>query len=314
MIANTLSITIAQRTRELATLRTLGATPPPGAGVRAARGPRDRDRSLRSTGLFLGLGLAKGLNALFVHFGIDLPQAGTVFATRTIVVALVVGIVVTLLAALRPAFRATRVPPISAVREGAVLPTSPLRAASASTAALLTIGGAVALMLVGLFVGGLSTTQRLLALGVGAAAVFVGVAMLAKTLVPPLARVLGWPATQFGGAAGALARGNAMRNPQRTASTASALMIGLALVTLVSVLASGLKTTFEDAVNSLFKGDYALTATDNFSPISIASEQRAEEGSGRHTSSRASAPATARRSAAGSTSPASPATSARSSS
>jgi putative ABC transport system permease protein len=271
VIANTLSITIAQRTRELATLRTLGAS---------------RRQVLMSvlleafvigvfasvTGLFLGLALAKGLNALFVHFGIDLPQAGTVFATRTIVVALVVGILVTLLAALRPAIRATRVPPISAVREGAVLPTSRFARFSVQ-AALLTIGGAVALMLVGLFVGSLSTTQRLLALGVGAAAVFVGVAMLAKTLVPPLARVLGWPAKEGGGAAGELARGNAMRNPQRTASTASALMIGLALVTLVSVLASGLKTTFNNAVNSVFKGDYALTATDNFSPISISSEQ-----------------------------------------
>jgi putative ABC transport system permease protein len=270
VIANTLSITIAQRTRELATLRTLGA---------------NRRQVLMSvllealvigilasiTGLFLGLALAKGLNALFVHFGIDLPQAGTVFATRTIVVALLVGILVTLLAALRPAIRATRVPPISAVREGAVLPTSRFARFSAQ-AALLVIGGAVALMLVGLFVGGLSTTQRLLALGVGAAAVFIGVAMLAKTLVPPLARALGWPATQIGGAAGELARGNSIRNPQRTASTASALMIGLALVTLVSVLASGLKTTFNNAVNSVFKGDYALTATDNFSPISIASE------------------------------------------
>ena len=85
--------------------------------------------------------------------------------------------------------------------------------------------------------------------------------------------MLGWPATKIGGSAGELARGNAMRNPQRTASTASALMIGLALVTLVSVLASGLKTTFNNAVDSIFKGDYALTATDNFSPISIASEQ-----------------------------------------
>jgi len=269
VIANTLSITIAQRTRELATLRTIGA---------------NRRQVLTSvlleafvigllasvTGLFLGLGLAKGLNALFVHFGIDLPQAGTVFATRTIVVALVVGIVVTLLAALRPAIRATRVPPISAVREGAVLPTSRFARFSAVTACL-TIAAALALMLVGLFVGGLSTTQRLLALGVGAAAVFVGVAMLAKTLVPPLARVLGWPATRIGGASGELARGNAMRNPQRTASTASALMIGLALVTLVSVLASGLKTTFDNAVDAVFKGNYAVTATDNFSPFSGAS-------------------------------------------
>ncbi len=219
------------------------------------------------TGLFLGLALAKGLNAVFVSVGIDLPQAGTVMETRTIVVSLVVGIFVTILAALWPAFRATRVAPVSAVREGAVV--SPLLSGTAvTTVALTTIGGAVALMLVGLFVGSLSTTQRLLSVGIGAAAVFLGVALLAKVLVPPLARVLGWPATRFGGAAGTLARGNAMRNPSRTAAASAALMIGLALVTLVAVLASGLKTSFNDAVNSLFKGDYAVTATDNFSPFS----------------------------------------------
>jgi putative ABC transport system permease protein len=269
VIANTLSITIAQRTRELATLRTLGATRRQVLGsvlVEAfAIG------TLASvTGLFAGLGLAKLLNSLFVSFGIDLPQASTVFSVRTILVSLLVGVVITLLAALRPAIRATRVPPISAVREGAVLPPSRFARFGPHTA-LLTIGGSTALMLIGLFVGGLSTTQRLLAIGVGAGAVFLGVAMLAKTLVPPLARVLGWPAARLGGAAGSLARGNAMRNPQRTASTASALMIGLALVTLVSVLAAGLKTRFESSVNSLFNADYALTATDNFSPISIAS-------------------------------------------
>jgi putative ABC transport system permease protein len=271
VIANTLSITIAQRTRELATLRTLGATRRQVLGsVMVEAFVIGALASL--AGLFLGLGLAKGLNRVFVALGIDLPQASTVFATRTIVVSLVVGILITLLAALRPAMRATRVPPISAVREGAVLPVSRF-ARFGPHAALATIVAAAALMLVGLFVGGLSTTNRLLAIGVGAAAVFLGVAMLAKTLVPPLARVLGAPAARLGGAAGTLARGNAMRNPQRTASTASALMIGLALVTLVSVLAAGLKTRFESSVNSLFNADYALTATDNFSPISIASSK-----------------------------------------
>jgi putative ABC transport system permease protein len=128
-------------------------------------------------------------------------------------------------------------------------------------------------MLVGLFVGGLSTKERLIALGVGALAVFIGVAMLAPTLVPPVARVLGWPATKIGGAAGMLARGNSIRNPQRTASTASALMIGLTLVTLVSVIAAGLKTTFEDSVNKLFTADYALTSQNGFAPTSTASEK-----------------------------------------
>src|SRR5581483_10967705 len=216
VIANTLSITVTQRTRELATLRTLGAYKRQvQASVLLEAGVIGALASV--TGLFIGLGLAKGLNALFVHLGIDLPQAGTVFATRTIVVSLVVGIVVTVLAALWPAFRATRVPPVSAVREGAVL--QPLLSGPAvTTVALSTIAGAVALMLVGLFVGSLSTTQRLLAVGIGAAAVFLGVALLAKVLVPPLANVLGWPATRIGGAAGSLARGNAMRNPSRTAA------------------------------------------------------------------------------------------------
>ena len=271
VIANTLSITIAQRMRELATLRTLGATRRQVywsvvleafvIGVLAS-----------ITGLFVGLALAKGLNSLFVSFGIDLPQAGTIFATRTIVVSLLVGIIITVIAAVRPALRATRVPPIAAVREGAVLPPGRFARFSAPFA-LTVIALAVGLMLVGLFVSALGTKNRLIAIGLGAAALFVGVAMLAKTLVPPLAAALGWPAVRIGGAAGSLARGNATRNPARTASTASALMIGLALVTLVGVLAAGLKSRFESSVNALFRGDYALTATDNFSPFSIASER-----------------------------------------
>jgi putative ABC transport system permease protein len=274
VIANTLSITIAQRTRELATLRTLGAT---------------RRQVLTSVmleafviglaasivGLFLGLGLAKGLNSLLVSFGIDLPQTGTVFKTRTIVVSLVVGVLITLLAALRPAIRSTRVAPIAAVREGSVLPPSRFAHLS-QPAAFATVFGSVALMLVGLFVGGLSTGARLLFVGVGAVALFIGVAMLAPMLVPPLAKVLGWPATRIGGAAGRLARSNSMRNPARTASTASALMIGLALVTLVGVLAAGLRTRFEGAVNQLFVADYAVTATNNFTPISVSSEHALE--------------------------------------
>jgi putative ABC transport system permease protein len=268
VIANTLSITIAQRTRELATLRTLGAT---------------RRQVLRSVmlealvigslasivGLFLGLLLAKGLNQLFVSFGIDLPQASTVFKSRTIIVSLLVGILITLAAALRPAMRSTRVPPIAAVREGSVLPPSRF-ARFGPYAAAIVIAAAVALMLVGLFVSALTTGVALLAIGAGTVLLFIGVAMLAPTLVPPLVRGLGWPAARFAGAPGTLARGNAMRNPTRTASTASALMIGLTLVTTVGVLAAGLRTRFSDSVNQVFVADYALTSTDNFTPIGVA--------------------------------------------
>ena len=128
-------------------------------------------------------------------------------------------------------------------------------------------------MLVGLLVSGLSTGLGCSLVGVGAVALFIGVAMLAPKLVPPLVRVLGWPAARFGGAAGKLAEGNSARNPARTASTASALMIGLALVTLVAVLAAGLRSRFEGAVKKAFVGNYAITAENNFSPISIASEE-----------------------------------------
>ena len=271
VIANTLSITIAQRTRELATLRTLGAT------RRQVLGSVMIEAFVIGllasiAGLFLGLALAKGLNSLLVSFGIDLPQTGTVFKTRTIVVSLVVGVLITVLAALRPAVRSTRVPPIAAVREGALLPPSRF-ARFGQPAAIGTVVLSVALMLVGLLVGSLSTGERLLAVGIGAVALFIGIAMLAPRLVPPLAEVLGWPSTRIGGAAGKLARGNATRNPARTASTASALMIGLALVTLVGVLAAGLRTRFQDAVNQVFVANYAVTATNNFTPISTASEK-----------------------------------------
>jgi len=270
VIANTLSITIAQRTRELATLRTLGAT---------------RRQVLRSVlfeafvigalasvvGLFVGLLLAKALNSLLVSFGIDLPQTSTVFKTRTVVVSLLVGILITVAAAMRPALRSTRIPPIAAVREGALLPRSRFaRFGTLAAAATLTL--AVALMLVGLFASGLSVAGRLIAIGVGAIALFLGVSMFAPKLVPPLVDVLGWPAARFGGAAGQLAQGNAERNPSRTASTASALMIGLTLVTLVGVLAAGLRSRFQDSVNQVFAANYAVTSTDNFTPIGAESE------------------------------------------
>ena len=270
VIANTLSITIAQRTRELATLRTLGAT---------------RRQVLLSvlleafvigviasvTGLFLGLGLAKVLNALFVSFGIDLPQVGTVFATRTIVISLVVGVLITLIAALRPAVRATRVAPISAVREGAVLPQSRF-ARFGVPAALLTIGGAIALMLIGLFVGGISTTDRLLAIGRRC-----GRHVRRRRHACEDARAAARARARLAGDEDRR-RGRLARPLQRDSepTTDGVHRIGAhdrarARDARRSPCRQGLKTSFENAVNALFKGDYAVTATDNFSPISIAS-------------------------------------------
>ncbi|MDQ3425915.1 MAG: FtsX-like permease family protein, partial [Actinomycetota bacterium] len=219
-------------------------------------------------GLFLGLALAKGLFRLFDLVGFTLPNTGLVFETRTIVVALLAGILVTLGASLRPAIRATRVPPVAAVREGATLPPGRFARLRGVGALLMAVGGFAALAY-GIFADGLDTTTILIWMGLGTLLVFLGVALFSSRLVRPLAHVLGWPATKMGGAAGSLARDNARRNPQRTASTAAALMIGLALVTLVATLASGIIVSFKSSVNDLFTGDYAITAQNNFSPIPI---------------------------------------------
>jgi putative ABC transport system permease protein len=269
VIANTLSITVAQRAREFATLRTLGAT------ARQVRGSVLLEGLVTglvasAVGLFAGLALARALEALFRAGGLKLPLAGLVFATRTVLLSLAVGTAVTLVASLVPALRATRVPPIAAVREGSVLPPSRL-ARFGPAVALGICAAALALACAGAFVSALATGPRLLLLGAGVLALFVGIAMAAPSIARPLARVLGWPATRIGGAAGRLARANAMRSPARTASTAAALMIGLALVTAFAVFGQGLKQSIVGAVTAEFRGDYVLTSQNGFVPTSVAS-------------------------------------------
>ena len=265
VIANTLSITIAQRVREFATLRTIGGSRR--QVLRAVMLEAFVVGAIASlVGLFFGLGIAKGLNALFVAIGVEFPKGDTVFATRTIIVSLTVGIVVTLLASLRPAIKATRVPPIAAIREGAALPVTRL-SRFGPIASLVTLALGILLLVYGIFASGLPTASRLLALGFGTLILFVGVSLNAKRAVRPLASVLGWPGARFGGTAGTLARENAMRNPSRTAATASALMIGLALITFVAILGAGLRASFGDAVDKLFVADYAVTAENGFDPF-----------------------------------------------
>ncbi len=192
VIANSLSITIAQRTREFATLRTVGAS---------------RRQLLVSVliealvvgvlaslvGLAFGVALAKGLFALFDAVGFTLPNSGLILTRTAVVIALAAGIIVTLVASLRPALRATRVPPIAAVREGATLPQSASPASWVPGSILLTLPGFAALSW-SLFGPGLSTTSLLVWMGLGALMIFLGVALLAERLVRPLAAWLGWPA------------------------------------------------------------------------------------------------------------------------
>ena len=256
VIFNTLSITVAQRTREFATLRTLGAS---------------RKQVMRSVviegvvigllasviGLFAGFGLAKLLSAI----GGELPEAGMVFALRTVLVSLALGTVITVLASVVPARRATRVPPIAAVREGSTLPPSRFAAHSLKTAVTVTAASVVAIC-IGVFASGLGTLAVVLLLGIGILGLFVGVAFAAPHMVKPLTRLVGLPARRSGGVAGELANANSVRNPSRTASTAAALMIGLTLVTVVAVLGAGMRNTVESAVTDQVTAAYILNGND----------------------------------------------------
>ena len=217
-IFNALSITIAQRTRELGLLRMVGA------GRRQVLGSVLLEALtiglLASlAGLAAGFGIAKGLNALFVSLGLDLPEAGMVFASRTVVVSLLVGTLVTLVAGLLPAWRATRVAPVEALRDAD------------------------------------PSLRRL---------------HLPGRAVRALAGLIGRPAQAVGASAGMLARRNAMRHPGRTLGTAAALMIGVMLVTLVSVVAAGLRDSTSGSLERRINADYVLTGSDGWSPTEAA--------------------------------------------
>jgi putative ABC transport system permease protein len=265
VIFNTLSMTLAQRVRELATLRTLGAS------RRQVRRSMLLEGLITGVvasviGLVLGIALAKGLNALFVAFGIDLPRKGTVLESRTVIVSLILGIGVTMIATWSPARRATRIPPVSAVREGATLPLGRL-AAHSSKVALGIFVLAVLSLGYGLFADGLSPGTVILTVLVGCLALFIAVGFIASRAVPGLVTVVGAPAQRWGGPPGRLARANSLRNPVRTARTAGALMIGLAVVTFMATFGSGLRNTWKDALREQVNADYVVTAKNGFDPI-----------------------------------------------
>ena len=258
IIFNAFSITVAQRRREFAMLRAFGASRR--QVLASVIGEALLMGVLASVaGLFAGLGVAQAVNWLFKAFGADFPATGVVLELRTVVVALVVGIGTALAAAIVPALRATRVPPVVALQEGADLPPSRFSRLTTPGAAVVALAGA-GLVALGFFGGG-STSTKLLEMGLGAMLVFVAIAMVARHVVRPLARVIGWPLERLGGTSGRLARENAGRNPARTANTAAALMIGLGLVVFVAVFAQGLKASFTDVFDKAVAADVVAMDT-----------------------------------------------------
>ena len=265
LIFNTFSITVAQRIREFGMLRTLGA----GRGQILATVVVEA-LAIGVLGALIGLlagyGIAVGLNALFVAIGIDLPTTSLVTEDRTIVVSLLIGIGVTLLSSLVPALRATRVPPIAALL-ALELPQSRRRGiVVAALAVLLGLAG-LAMVLAGLF-GGADGGSAAGLIGGGAVAVLLGVSLFSPRLVRPLASLAGRPLELLRRLTGRLARENTQRNPARTAVTAAALMIGLAVVAFVTVFAAGIKSSIATAVDESFQGELVLQNSDGFSPIS----------------------------------------------
>jgi putative ABC transport system permease protein len=258
VIWNTFSIMVGQRTRELALTRVLGA----GAGqvfrsvlleaviVAAAA-------SVAGAGL--GLLLAKGLAALLSSFGLPLPISGLRVPVAELAVAVGVGIAMTVVASLAPAYRATRVAPIQALRDPAPEPVRfSLRRLIAGL--VLTVAGVVALA------AGVSGGAGIGVTALGAAGCFIGVTVLAPLTVRPLASLAAAPLVRLPGRAGRigrLARGNTIRNPKRTSATAAALMIGLAVITGTSVLVSSARATIGQQVNAASRTQFYVQATNS---------------------------------------------------
>ncbi len=255
IIYNTFAIVLGQRTRELGLLRLVGAD------------PRQIRRSVLGEALVIGivssvLGIgagalvAQGLAALFDALGASLPDMDLVISTRTVIVALVVGIGATMISAVGPARKASRVAPIVALRDGAAAGTRTGRVRLAVGTLILAAGLAAGGS--GLFAAS-GTAAIVGLLGLGAAAVFIGVTLVSPVAAVPVIRVLSWPARATAGVAGRLAGQNAGRNPQRTATTAAALMIGLAAVTMALVVGESVKAELRSTLASSVTADYIAT-------------------------------------------------------
>jgi putative ABC transport system permease protein len=261
IIFNTFFITVAQRTQENALLRALGARKRQ-VLVSVLLEALAVGLIASVVGIGVGILVAAGLKTLLAAFGFELPAGGIVLTTSTVIISLIAGVGVTLVAAISPARRAGKVPPVAAMREVAVGSTgygSKQRIVVGCT--LLVLGGA--LLGYGLFG---SPGSPLPIVGAAVLLVFFGVTALGRTVALPLSRFIGFPLPRLLGIRGQLARENAMRNPRRTAATASALMIGVGLVAFITIFAASAKASFGTVIDRAFTGDFVIT-----SPAGLAS-------------------------------------------
>jgi putative ABC transport system permease protein len=271
LIVNTFSILVAQRSRELALLRALGASR--GQVLRSVLFEALILGILGSTiGAALGVGLAWVIEQVFGHFGLDLSGTPMVFRTTAFVAAYSVGVVVTVLAALFPAWRSARIPPVAALRDDIAMPQSTLTRRMLGGAVLSLAGGAA------LYVGLVSDVSGWFVTA-GVLGILIGVAAMSPVISKPFlhaARVL--YAFAFG-SVGNLAGQNSLRNPRRTTATASALMIGLTLCCTMAIAGSSAKASVDKTVRENFVGDFVVSNVFGmgFSP-SVADQMEKTDG------------------------------------
>ena len=262
IIYNTFRIVVVQRLRELALMRAIGST---------------RSQTLRVVlleaaivgllasviGIFVGIGLAVLLRAALEGFGIALPSGSLVLAPRTIIVGLVVGLGVTILSSLIPAIQASRVPPVAAMNEGAATPPKKAFTRRAIVGTIVTLLG-IGLLLTGLLADIPDTAGQLSLIGFGAVVIILGAYVLSAIFAVPAAQIIGAPFAWIFGASGKLAQRNAGRDPRRVSATSAAIMVGIALISLVSVLAASISGTIDDVLDAGVEADLTVLSTNTF--------------------------------------------------